>query len=341
MTTALSSKQISSSNYSFPVWLRRLTKFTSISTLFLIFAGGMVTSTGSGLSVPDWPLSYGTFFPPMIGGVFYEHGHRMIATFVGLLTLIQTIALAVVEQRKWVKVLGFCSLLAVVLQGVLGGLTVLFYLPVAISSSHAILAQTFLGLTIIIAYSQSMERRQREYEKFEAKGDFLKMILIFIGLIYVQLFLGAFMRHTESGLAIYDFPTMGGEWLPAFDQAMLANINAWRFEHDLPNVTMHQVVAHFLHRVGALLVLTGLWIVLSKGFKYYRQYAPIKKILNLLMFVITIQIILGIVTVLSGKSPILTSIHVATGAFTLGCSVFLFLRSAPLRLEDLKKVLSS
>lgn len=299
-----------------------------------------MTSTGSGLSVPDWPLSYGTFFPPMIGGVFYEHGHRMIATYVGLLTLIQTIALAVIEKRQWVKVLGFCSLLAVILQGVLGGLTVLFYLPVAISASHAILAQTFLGLTMIIAYSQSIERGQRENEKFEAKGDYLKIILIFIGLIYVQLFLGALMRHTESGLAIYDFPTMGGKWIPAFDETMLAHINAWRFQHDLPNVTMHQIVVHFLHRVGALFVLTGLYFVLFKGFKYYRSYLPIKKTLNLLMFVLTLQIILGILTVLTGKSPILTSIHVVTGAFTLGCTVFLFLRSAPLRLEDLKKVLS-
>lgn len=299
-----------------------------------------MTSTGSGLSVPDWPLSYGTLFPPMVGGVFYEHGHRMIATFVGLLTLIQTIALAMVEQRKWVKVLGYCSLLAVILQGVLGGLTVLFYLPVAISSSHAILAQTFLGLTIIIAYSQSIERRQREHETFEARGDYLKTILIFVALIYVQLFLGALMRHTESGLAIYDFPTMGGKWIPAFDQAMLAHINAWRFEHDLPNVTMHQVMAHFLHRLGALFVLTGLWLVLSKGFAYYRSCLPIKKILNLLMFVVTVQIILGILTVLTGKNSVITSIHVVTGAFILGCTVFLFLRSSPLRLEDLKKVLS-
>lgn len=327
--------------YSSPVWLRRFTKITSFSTLFLIFAGGMVTSTGSGLSVPDWPLSYGTFFPPMVGGVFYEHGHRMIATFVGLLTLIQTIALAIIEKRKWVKVLGFLSLLAVILQGVLGGLTVLFYLPVSISSSHAILAQTFFGLTIFIAYSQSLERSRREKEVFDAKGDFLKSIFIFLGIIYVQLFLGALMRHTESGLAIYDFPTIGGEWIPRFDQAMLANINAWRFEHDLPNVTMGQVMYHFLHRVGALFVLGGLWVVLTKGFKYYRQYLPIKKILNLLMFTLTIQIILGILTVLTGKSPIITSIHVMTGAFTLGCTVFLLLRSSPVTLIAFKKALSS
>ncbi len=330
-----------STNYSSPIWLRRLTKFTSFCTLFLIFAGGMVTSTGSGLSVPDWPLSYGTFFPPMVGGVFYEHGHRMIATFVGFLTLIQAIALTVVEKRRWVKILGGFSLLAVILQGVLGGLTVLFYLPVAISASHAILAQTFLGITIFIAYSQSLERNRREKESFQANGSFLKTIIVFIGLIYLQLAFGAIMRHTESGLAIPDFPTMGGKWIPTFDVAMLNTINTWRFEHDLPYVTMHQVIYHFLHRIGAIVVLVGLCFVLSKGFKLYRKYAPINQILKLIMFVITLQVLLGIFTVLTGKSPIITSIHVVTGAFILGCTFFLLIRSSPLTFSDFKKALSS
>ena len=111
--------------------------FTAASTLILIAAGGLVTSTGSGLAVPDWPLSYGMLMPPMVGGVFYEHGHRMIATAVGFLTVILAIWTWRVENRLWVKRLAGIALAAVVLQGLLGGLTVIFLLPTPVSVSHA------------------------------------------------------------------------------------------------------------------------------------------------------------------------------------------------------------
>ena len=112
-------------------WLRRFTKLVAASTLFLIFAGAMVTSTGSGLAVPDWPLSYGMLMPPMIGGIFYEHGHRMIAATVGFLTLLQAIFLQLREPKRRARILGWCSVGAVIAQGVLGGLTVIFLLPKA------------------------------------------------------------------------------------------------------------------------------------------------------------------------------------------------------------------
>src|SRR3990167_821475 len=82
-------------------WLRMFAKLTCFATLFLIFAGAMVKSTDSGLAVPDWPLSYGMFFPPMVGGVFYEHGHRMVAATVGFMTLCLAIWLGVQEPRRW------------------------------------------------------------------------------------------------------------------------------------------------------------------------------------------------------------------------------------------------
>src|SRR5512141_3449215 len=84
-----------------PVWLRRFTKFVAGATLFLIYAGAMVTSTGSGLAVPDWPLSYGMLMPPMIAGIFYEHGHRMIAATVWLLTVIQALSLQRREPKRF------------------------------------------------------------------------------------------------------------------------------------------------------------------------------------------------------------------------------------------------
>ena len=138
-----------------PVWLRRFTKLVAASTLFLIFAGAMVTSTGSGLAVPDWPLSYGMLMPPMVGGIFYEHVHRMVASAVGFLTIIQAIWLQRREAKRFVRILGWLSLGAVVLQGVLGGLTVLFLLPKPISIAHAGLAEIFFCLNVSIAFFTS------------------------------------------------------------------------------------------------------------------------------------------------------------------------------------------
>src|SRR5713101_4803506 len=116
--------------------LHRFALFTACCTAFLIFVGGLVTSTESGLAVPDWPLSYGKFFPPMVGGIFYEHGHRMIAATVGILTVIQAIWLQRRARKRILRVLGWTAVGAVIAQGLLGGLTVLFLLPPAISIAH-------------------------------------------------------------------------------------------------------------------------------------------------------------------------------------------------------------
>lgn len=316
--------------------LRHYTKFTVLSTFFLIFAGGMVTSTGSGLAVPDWPLSYGTLFPPMVGGVFYEHGHRMIASFVGLITLILAFWLLKVESRKWVKVTGFVALFAVILQGVLGGLTVLFFLPTPISVSHATLAQTFLLITIVIAYSQSKERKTRENEELIFNKGYIKLVVAFIALIYVQLILGAIMRHTGSGLAIPDFPKMGGYWWPPFNEDMLFNINDWRFDYNLDPVNLTQVVFHFMHRVGALVIFFAVCIMHALGLKYYRVSKRVRLTLVLIDVLLCIQIILGIVSILTLKSPIMTSLHVVNGAAFLGVALLLLLRVSPLSIREIK-----
>ena len=132
------------------------------STAVLIFAGGMVTSTGSGLAVPDWPNTYGWFmwtFPIQhwVGGIFYEHTHRLIASTVGLLIVILAAWLWRAEPRRWVRRLGYIALAAVITQGLLGGLTVLYYLPDPISIAHASLAQIVFCLTITIAAKGSQD----------------------------------------------------------------------------------------------------------------------------------------------------------------------------------------
>src|SRR5580700_11004773 len=109
--------------------VHRFAVFTACCTFLLLIAGALVTSNDAGLSVPDWPLSYGSFLPPMVGGIFWEHGHRMIATFVGILTIVLAVWLWRSEPRPWVRRLGLGALGLIVAQGVLGGLTVRFYLP--------------------------------------------------------------------------------------------------------------------------------------------------------------------------------------------------------------------
>jgi heme a synthase len=317
--------------------LRRFSKLTCFSTLILIFVGGLVKSTESGLAVPDWPLSYGTLFPPMVGGVLYEHGHRMAATLVGFFILILSIWLGIREKRRWVKVLGFCSLGAVIAQGILGGLTVLFFLPAPISVAHGTLAQTFFLMTIILAYAQSAERARRS--DYPVDPVFIKSCLLLLFFIYIQLILGAVMRHIEAGLAIGDFPTMGGRWVPEFDDQMLAGINAWRFHVDLEPVTMTQVLAHFAHRLWAAVLTITLIVVNYRGLKYVKAPAVCQALLWLDIAFIS-QIALGALTVLTMKEVILTTLHVTNGAAVLGLTMFLILRSAPLRWQDFRKQLS-
>ena len=319
-----------------PKGLRRFSRLTCFSTLFLIFAGGMVTSTGSGLAVPDWPLSYGTLFPPMVGGIFYEHGHRMVATIVGFLVFCLSIWLGIKEKRRWVRHLGIAALAAVVFQGILGGLTVLFLLPMPVSVTHAVLAQTFFVITIIIAYSLSLERHRREFKPAIDYRGLTKMTVVLGTLIYLQLILGALMRHTGSGLAIPDFPAMGGYWFPPFNGAMLQHINDWRFEHDLPTVNIAQVITHFVHRAGALFITVTVVLLDVVALRERITDKIIIRTIWMLNALVIGQFCLGVLTVLSEKSPHITSTHVMTGAATLGVTVLLLLRAAPLSWEKFK-----
>ena len=313
------------------IGLRHFSKFVCLGTLFLIFAGGLVTSTGSGLSVPDWPLSYGQFFPPMVGGVFYEHGHRMVASFVGLLVIILTVWIARVEKRRWVKNLTFCVLGTVVVQGLLGGLTVLFLLPKAISISHAVLAQTFFVLTIIIAYSQSVQYQGRLTQDTAFIPAFARMTLLIGALVYAQLIFGALMRHTASGLTIPDFPTMGWKIIPRFNEEMLRAINSWRFDQNLDPVNMAQVFIHFLHRAMAAVILFFVILLNCKIARNGLQNKTVYRSVLLFDILLIAQITLGALTVLSKKSPHVTSLHVMVGALTLGVSVLLVLQSYPIK----------
>ena len=181
--------------------LHRFAVFTACCTFFLLVAGALVTSNDAGLSVPDWPLSYGSLAPPMVGGIFYEHGHRMVATFVGLLTIVLALWLWRREPRRWVRRLGLVALGAVIAQGVLGGLTVWFYLPVPISVAHACLAQIFFGTVVSLALFTGPWWQSDLSHLEDAGTPRVRSLAIWsVAAIFLQLVLGAALRHGGFGI---------------------------------------------------------------------------------------------------------------------------------------------
>jgi len=178
-----------------------------LATVFLILAGGLVTSHEAGLAVPDWPRSYGQWFPPMVGNVFWEHGHRMIAGTVGMLTLLLALGIQWRTQQKNLKILTWTAVFAVILQAVLGGLTVIKMLPAPISIAHACLAQTFLCLMVAITYFLRSKNENRfepdDPEISKNRRKLSRLSLLTTGFIYLQLILGATVRHTGQGVALH------------------------------------------------------------------------------------------------------------------------------------------
>lgn len=289
------------------------------STALLIFAGGMVTSTGSGLSVPDWPNTYGWFmftFPAdkWVGGIFYEHTHRLIASTVGFLILVLAFWLWRAERRTWVRRLGFIALAAVITQGVLGGITVLWYLPDPISIAHASLAEIVFCLTVTIALVTSPGWRRGYAAGLPDDRVLQKLAIATTATIYVQIVLGATMRHTNAGLAIPDFPLAFGHLVPPHWDAKIA--------------------IHFAHRVGALVVTGLLLAVAGHVFAHHRGRTELRRPATLLLVLLPLQIALGAFTVLSGRQHIINSLHVVTGASVLVTSLVLTLRAHRARFTD-------
>lgn len=182
-------------------WLHRYAILLAVCTLFLVMAGASVTSKEAGLSVPDWPLSYGQVMPEMQGGVFYEHGHRMVATTVGILTIGLVILLFMFDTRSWMRKLGLAALAAVIVQGVLGGMTVLFLLPPAVSVSHACLAQLFFSCTMAIVLFTSKRWEQPSEIVPDHGWPSLRTLSVLSGVaVLIQIALGAAFRHKALGL---------------------------------------------------------------------------------------------------------------------------------------------
>ncbi|MEY2559229.1 MAG: heme a synthase [Verrucomicrobiota bacterium] len=287
----------------------------------------MVTSKGAGLAVPDWPTTFGynMFLFPVskwIGGIFFEHVHRLVASTVGILTIILAVWLWRVEDRRWLRHLGFAALGLVILQGVLGGLRVTL-LKDEIGVFHACLAQMFFGLLVLITLATSRLWLRISAEKFPADtARTVARIAIFTTVaIYVQLALGATMRHEHRDLAILDFPAAYGRLIPDVSPQEIARINDWRNARALSEVTPFHIWLQMTHRFFAAIIAAGV-IACSIGVhRSAPRFPALVRLSDAWLFLLAGQITLGAWVIWSNKAADIATAHVAVGATMLALGV--------------------
>lgn len=275
--------------------LHRFAVFTACATLCLIVAGALVTSHEAGLAVPDWPLSYGSLTPPWVGNIRYEHGHRLVAGFILVLTVVLAVWLRRREPRAWVRRLGYAALGAVLAQAVLGGITVLFFLPIPVSVGHACLAQIFFCLTVTLALVTGPAWQSAGPPDLRAAASAFPLPMVTAGAIFLQLVMGAALRHKGFGIA------------PHLIGAAVITL--------LVMLTLYQVIVRYSNQpalLGPVAVLAGLLFVqLLLGVASYAAREITRDAPQPLPLMIWTTV------------P-----HVATGAMTLAASVWLALSSA-------------
>jgi cytochrome c oxidase assembly protein subunit 15 len=273
--------------------VHRFAIFTACCTFFLLIAGALVTSNDAGLSVPDWPLSYGSLTPPMVGGIFYEHGHRVIAACVGMLSIVLAIWLWRVESRLWVRWLGLAAVGTVIAQGVLGGLTVLLFLPPAISSAHAALAQLFFCTILSLAlFTSAWWECSQPLTADSGHPRVHSLAAATAAAVFVQLILGAAFRHKGFGI----YPHVA--WAAVVTVLMFVLARALR--RRFAGVAVLRNASRLLH------VLIGLQLLLGAGAWWSRIYSA--------DFPQPIPVMVS-----------LTVIHTVTGALVLASTVLLTL----------------
>lgn len=316
-------------------WLHRFAVISAVATWILIGIGGLVTSHGVGMAVPDWPTTYGYnmfLFPPSkwVGGIFYEHSHRLFASFVGLLTTVLAIWLWIKEDRRWIRWLGVFAFFGVVAQGVLGGLRVTLMID-SLGIFHAALAQLFLVLLSIIALATSVWwKKWVMTAKTIPITDSMWTANAFVTfLIFGQLVLGAAMRHQHAGLAVPDFPFAYGKVWPATDPAFLEKINRERIDVMDPNpITAAHIHLHMAHRIGALAIVISAGWLAWRNLRAAGTSAVNSRFAIGLLGLILVQAAFGVFTVWSNKAADVATGHVMIGAICLVVSSLFCLISA-------------
>ena len=324
-------------------WLHKFAVCTAVATLFLICVGGIVTSKGVGMAVPDWPTTYGynmfAFpFSKWVGGVFYEHSHRLVASGVGFLTTILAVWLWVKEERRWLRWLGLAAFIAVVGQGVLGGLRVTELMD-ELGIFHAALAQLFFVLVCAIAlFTSRWWGVTADRSHGRSGGQRYDWTLAAVtGLIFAQLVVGAAMRHQHAGLAIPDFPLAYGKVWPAMDADAIARYNQMRLETTAAHpITASGVALQMVHRILALVILVSVTFAAFKTLRQYSRGTVPGKLALLWVGLIAVQVGLGAATILTNKSADIATAHVAAGALTLATGAMLVL-TTPRSIPDARR----
>lgn len=280
--------------------------------VLLIAAGALVKSKEAGLSVPDWPLSYGSLNPPRwwsIENVRAEHGHRLIAGTVALLTIALALQFRRLEPRAWVRRIAYLAVATVFAQALLGGITVLTFLPPAVSVSHAGLAQLFLGLVVTLAVVTSSVWLRADFtlHREAARRRLARLATCLTGFVYLQILIGAVMRHTGAGLAIADFPLVFGGLVPP------------RFDNGIG--------IHYAHRLGALLVLVLVTALVWQVLRRFREERALVVPAITMAILVAVQIGLGGAVVLTSRAVAPNTVHVAVGALIFASSLAMTLCS--------------
>jgi cytochrome c oxidase assembly protein subunit 15 len=350
-------------------WLNRFAGLTAAATLVLICIGGLVTSKGAGMAVPDWPNTYGynLFLFPVsqwVGGILYEHTHRLVAAGVGLLTTalalwlwaretrgaarwtglgLMLLAVALLGARQmpvylvlaalglvaiplglWrfaraksgLRWLGLAAFGSVILQGVLGGLRVA-WLKDEIGVFHGMLAQAFLVLLVVIALLTSAWWRESAAGWRDARA--LRWLVLGTTVaVFLQLGLGASMRHRHAGLAVPDFPLAQGRLWPATDPDSIQRYNLQRVEvHAAQEITAFDVTLHMLHRVGACVVTALAIACFVRTRRRLPAGHPVRRGAAFWLALVAVQFTLGAITVWTNKAADIATAHVAVGSLVL------------------------
>ena len=297
--------------------------FTAFATLLLLSVGGLVTSHNAGMSVPDWPTTYGYnmfLFPwsKWVGGIFIEHSHRLIASGVGLITIIMAILITFLDQRVWMKKMAWLAVLLVIFQGVLGGLRVV-WMKDEIGIFHVCLAQSFfvlIGLLTLFSSKTWLNFETKIVSPPFFKKSYLWFVAVTMGLIFLQLAIGAIMRHEHTDLAITDFPFAYGKVFPSLSQNSLQQINEQRMHSQhLQPTSRYEILLQLFHRGVALLILTGIMISWMKFFR--DKEVLLKKWANIWLVLVLLQITLGAWTIWSNKAADVATAHMVVGSLIL------------------------
>ena len=302
-----------------------LAVITAAATFPLIFMGGLVTSHQAGMSVPDWPNSWGYnmfTFPPSkwVGGIFFEHTHRLAGTAVGFLTILLVAAAWTTDRRRWVRWTAVAILLAVCVQGTIGGLRVVLS-DRDLAIVHGIAAQLFFCfIAAFCVMSSRFWTEGRNVTPLPAVRKVLVVALATLAILLAQLIVGAIMRLCDAGLAIPDFPTSYGHLLPpthidaAFRQAA---IHQYGMDLGLNRVTLFQIWIHFAHRIGATLATISVIALATTILLRLRPQPAFTRPAWIILALLVTQVTLGILTVLLRKPADIASLHVAVGALLL------------------------